>query len=215
MTTAIAINICKSIADKYGSPIVSDTDWTNYLNMAQYEVVNKLSDDAVWGSVNVDTDSNTLDSVRQLVYPITLIPAAGLLTNAQINTALQTASGDASCSLFRILNMSLASNNAIIKFIRFNNINAYNSNVFKAPTQTYPGFVIQANGIQVYPQIALSVNLACLKSPKVLTNTGESLEYDDYTNNVVLFTTIKLAGVQIRDEDVAFDIRNTNIESAK
>jgi hypothetical protein len=183
--------------------------------MAQYEVLNKLADDTSWGTVNVDTDSSTLDAVRQLVFQLTLIPSAGLLTNSQVNAALQTASGDTTCSMFRVLNLSLSSDNTLIKFIRFNNINAYNANVFKVPTQSYPGFVLQASGIQIYPKIALSVNITLLKTPNVLTNTGEVLEYDDYTNNGVVFTALKLAGVQIRDTDIAFDLRNTNIESTK
>lgn len=213
MLTSQAILICKSIADKYGSAIISDSDWVNYLNIANYEVLNKISDDSQWGTINVEVDSNTLDAVRPLVYPLTLNPNAGLLSNSQITTALRAATSDNTCSVFRVLNLSLASNNQPIRFIKYNNINTFISNVFKAPIATYPGYVLNAYGYQIYPQITVTVSVTVLKTPRVLTNTGESLEYDDYTNNLVLFTTIKLAGVQIRDEEIAFDIRNTGIES--
>jgi hypothetical protein len=215
MTTAQAIFICKSIADKYGSAIVSDPDWVNYLNIAQYEVLNKISDDQQWGTINVDADSNTLDTVRELVYTLTLTPVSGLLSNAALTTAIRTASGDTTCSVLRLLNMSLATNAQPIRFIKYNNINAYIQNVFKAPTTAYPGYAPTGAGYQIYPQIGFPINLTALKTPKFLTNTGESLEFDDYTNNLVLIMTVKLAGVQIRDEEIAFDIRNTGIESTR
>lgn len=215
MTTALAITICKSLADKYGSAIISDPDWVNYLNIANYEVLNKISDDSQWGTINVETDSNTLDAVRALVYPLTLTPSAGLLSNSQLATAIRAISGDSTSTVFRVLNLGLASNNMPIRFIKYNNVNTFIQNVFKAPTATYPGYVISDFGYQIYPQIALSVSLVVLKSPRTLTNTGESLEYDDYTNNLVLFTALKLAGIQIRDEEIAFDIRNTGIESTQ
>lgn len=214
MTTSQAILICKSLADKYGSAEVSDTDWTNYLDMAQFEVLNRLFPDTLGGVLNVETDSNTLEEIRPLVFPISIIPTAGVLTNTQLNSALQAASGDSTCTIFRLLNLSIASTGAVIRFIKHNNINTYKLNVFKAPSQVYPGYTMIASGYQIYPTIALSVNATCIKTPKNLTNTGESLDYSDYMANQIIFTGVKLAGVQIRDEDIAFDIRNTGIQSS-
>lgn len=214
MTTASAILICKSLADKYGSAEVSNTDWTSYLDMAQFEVLNKLFPDTLGGMLNVETDSNTLEEIRPLIYPLTLIPSAGLLTNAQLNTALQAASGDSTCSIFRILNMSIASTGAVVRFIKHNDINTFKLNVFKIPTQIYPGYTLIATGYQISPSIAINVNVTCIKTPKNLTNTGETIDYGDYVVNQILFTTVKLAGVQVRDEQIAFDIRNTGIQSS-
>lgn len=215
MTTANAILICKSLADKYGSAIVSDTDWTNYLDIAQFEVLNRLFPDSLGGVVDVETNSNTIEELRQLIYIVTITPSSGLITNTQLNNALQSASGDTNCEIFRLLNLSLASNSQIIRYIKHNNINAYKANVFKSPSDTNPGYVAVAQGYQIYPGIALSVNATCVKTPRNLTNTGESLDYSDYVVNQIIFTAVKLAGVQIRDEEIAFDMRNTNIDFTK
>jgi hypothetical protein len=216
MTTANAILICKSLADKYGSPIVSDSDWVNYLNMAQLETLSKLTPDSLGGdNLNVETDYNTLEEVRPLIYSVNVLPSNGLITNASLAAALQSASGDSSCSIFRLLNINTTGALGIVRFIKHNQYSAYTSNVFKNFTTLYPGFTLVSQGYQLYPPTGLTATVTCIKTPKVLTNTGESPDFADYVMNQVLFTTLKLSGVQIRDEEIAFDIRNTGITSTQ
>lgn len=212
MTTAVAIDRCKVLADKYGSPSIDDDEWLGHLNMAQEEVLNKLIPDSLGGVVNVEMDSNTIELVKPLIYLLTITPSSSVLTNSTLTTALVTASGDSGCSVFRILNV--AQGDVMIKFVKHNNLFAYKNNVFKAPEADYPVFTITAGGYKLYPTVTLSVSVTVMKTPKVMTDVN-SPDWDDYVMNQVIFGAVKLAGVGIRDEELIVNLRNTGAQAAQ
>jgi len=212
MTTAVAIERCKTLADKWGSPSIEDDEWIGHLNMAQEEVLNKLIPDSLGGVVNVEMDSNTIENIKPLIYTLTIAPSASILTNSALTTALITASGDSGCSVFRIL--ALAQGDILIKFVKHNNLFAYKNNVFKAPETDYPLFTITAGGYRLYPTVTLPVSVTVIKTPKVMTD-GNSPDWDDYVMNQVIFGAVKLAGVGIRDEELIVNLRNTGVQSAQ
>lgn len=214
MTTAEAILRCKVIIDKYGSPTILDTEWVGHLNQAQYEVLNRLIPDDLGGVMNFEVNSDTLVNVSPLIYPITATPSSGLVLNSALTTALRTVSGDTGCSLFRVLNMCLPDESPV-RFVKHNNLYSYKANAFKRPSATNTFYTITAQGYQLYPSTGVTVKITAMKTPKTLTNTGESLEFSDYVAQQVIFQAVKLAGVGIRDQEVIMDVRNTGIQSAQ
>lgn len=214
MTTAEAILRCKIIIDKYGSPTILDSEWMGHLNAAQYEVLNRMIPDTVGGVVNYELNVDTITNVSPLIYTVNANPSSGLISFSNLTTSLRTASSDNSCTVFRVLNMA-TTDDTMIKFVKHNNLYSYKANVFKAPTNSNPLFTIIAQGYQVYPSTGVTVKLTLMKTPKTLTNTGESLEFSDYVAQQVILQAVKLAGVGIRDQEVIMDVRNTGFQSAQ
>lgn len=214
MTTAQVILRCKIIIDKYGSPTIEDTEWVGHLNAAQYEVMNRVIPDQEGGSLNFEADANVLENFKPLIYPVTTIPVTGLITLTVLNGLIQAASGDNTCEVFRILNIAKA-DDTVIKFVRHNSLYTFKSNVFKAPADDFPWFTILATGYQIYPSIGTTVKLTIMKTPLILTNTGESLEFEDYVVDQIILQAVKLAGVGIRDTEVIQDTRLTGFQSAQ
>lgn len=216
MTTEDAINRCKSLADKYGSAIIDDDEWVGYLNMAQYEVLNRIIPDSMGGVQNVEFDINILEEVKPLVYSFTVTPAGGQMTIAALNSAMQSASGDPACTMFRLLNLADLSNNSnLIRFIKHNNLYAYIGNKFKRFDTNHPGFTVTANAYQFYPNLSGDVRVTALKTPKKLTNTGEALDYSDYVSNQVIFQAVEMASIQLRDQELTQVQRNSGVMLAQ
>lgn len=214
MTTAAVIVRCKTIADKYGSPTIQDYEWVGHLNAAQYEVINRVIPDNEGGDINIEMDSNVLENFKPLIYTITTTPSSGLIALTTLQTLIRTASGDSTCDVFRLLNFA-KQDDTMIKFVKHNNLYAFKANVFKAPEDSAPLYTILAIGYQIYPSIGTTVKITVMKTPKILTNTGESLDFTDYMVDQVILQAVKLAGVGIRDEELIQDVRMTGFQSAK
>lgn len=214
MTTAEVIVRCKTIIDKYGSPTIQDSEWVGHLNTAQYEALNRVIPDNEGGQLNLETDANVLENFKQLIYPVTTTPSSGLISLSTLTSLIRTASGDATCDLFRILNIG-KSDGTVIKFVKHNNLYTYKSNSFKSPSDDFPWFTILATGYQLYPSIGTTVNLTVMKTPLILTNTGESLEFSDYMVDQIIFQAVKIAAPGIRDSEILQDLRLSGIQSAQ
>ncbi len=214
MTTAAVITRCKTIIDKYGSPSIQDSEWVGHLNAAQYEALNRVIPDNEGGTINIEADSNVLENFKVLIYPVTTTPVSGLISLTTLQTLLQTVSGDPTCDVFRVLNIA-QQDDTLIKFVKHNNLYSYKANAFKRPETGFPSFTIIATGYQIYPSIGTTVKMTLMKTPKILTNTGESLEFTDYMVDQVILFAVKLAAPGIRDEEVLQDIRLTGFQSGQ
>lgn len=206
MTTADALDIFKILQDKYASPSLIDSEILKFLNMAQYERVNRILPDDMGGVVNFEFDQNTAFNIKHLIYPITSLSATSdVLLNATIDAALVSAAG-AGAELMRVLNVSVSGK--LAKYVSTNNVLAQAVNYFKAPSANYPRYSIQATGLKFYPSpAASSISLVALKKPKAISLTSNP-EWDDYNMNLILMIALQLAGVSTRDEELIADIRN-------
>lgn len=214
MLTSQAIIRCKTIIDKYGSPTILDSEWVGHLNAACNEAFNRVFPDNEGGDINIEFDSNVLENFKQLAYTLSLTPSSGLLSLSALQTAIRSASGDNTCDVFRLLNMA-KSDNTVIKFVKHNNLYPFTRNSFKAPTDDYPFYTILDAGYQIYPSIGTSVKTTVIKTPLILTNTGESLEFSDYMVDNIIFIAVKIAAPGIRDSDVISELNLSGVESAK
>lgn len=211
MTSIQAIEIFQIILDKKGSPYLTDDEVLSFLNMAQYERLNRLLPDDMGGVVNFEFDQNTFENIKPFVFTVSpLNTTGGVLTNTTINTALQSASGDGTTSYFRILNV-IQDDELPVKYVKHNNIGAYLQNFFKAPSVTSPKYTETANSLKLYPaNDAADLSLTLLKRPKTLT-LAVNPEFDDYNMNLVIVIALQLAGVSVRDEELSQLVKNTNI----
>jgi len=108
MTTAQALDVFKILQDKYASPSLIDSEILKFLNMAQYERINRILPDDMGGVVNFEMDQNIAANIQHLVYPLTGLSATSdVLTSSTINSALVVAAG-AGSSYLRILNLSVS-----------------------------------------------------------------------------------------------------------
>lgn len=206
MTTAEALDIFKILQDKYASPNLIDSEILKFLNMAQYERINRILPDDMGGVVNFDFDQNTAFNIKHLIYPLSSLSATSdVLLNTTINAALVSAAG-AGSELMRILNVSVSGK--LAKYVSNNNLLSQAANYFKVPSANYPRYSIQATGLKFYPSpTASSISLVAMKKPKAISLTADP-EWDDYNMNLVLMIALQLAGVSTRDEELIADIRN-------
>lgn len=200
--------------DKYGSPNFSEAEALVFLNHAQLERLKRLLPDDQGGMVNLDMDANTLMNVRPLIYPVSAtMNGSGVVTFAAINTALQTASGDAGCKVHRILGLTWTVDNvsAPIKYTRTNVWDSYKRNVFKAGSASAPRYKVDATNLTFAPvNASAALSVTCLKTPKILT-ADNTPDFDDYNLGLVLQIALQLASQSIRDQELLQTIQNSNV----
>lgn len=214
MTTNYALQVFDVIQDKYGAPYFPD-DWKlKLLNMAQYEVLNRMIPDTLGGEVNVEFDENVFQNIKSLVYEITGTPdGSGTITNGILTSAVRTASGDTDATVFRILNVTYPGG-LPTKYVRFNNYLQYQNNFFKKSSDSNPLYTLTAAGIKIFPITTSLATLTVIKTPKILI-AGNTPDFDDYVMNQVILQALKLAGVAVRDEELIQDIRISGIQSGQ
>ena len=207
MTTAEAISLFKILQDKYASPHLTDGEILKFLNMAQYERLNRLIPDDMGGVTALEQDQNVLMNIRPFVYNLTgFTITAGFLSNSAVSAALVSKAG-AGSELFRVLNINYDGKPA--KFTRHNNILREETNVFKQGGQNIRKYVVLADGYQFYPSLTSAANsMTVVKKPFSIT-LNVNPEWDDYNMNLILMLALQLAGISTRDEEVIMDIRNT------
>lgn len=219
LTTQNLVDYFAILQDKYGSPNLIDTEIVDMLNHAQMEYLNRLFPDTQGGVANVEMDSNVVANIRPLVYTVstTMNGTTGLVTDATLNTALQTESGDASTTFFRILSVGLTSDSVTypVKYVKQNNLWSYNRNYFKQPSVTTPWYTLVGKGLRFYPIDATkTLTITCVKSPKTWSLTGPvNPELENYALYNILAIALQLAGVSLRDEELIADIRNTTLQA--
>lgn len=222
MLTVTAISYCRNLADKYGSAIIDTPMWLQYLNMAQLEVLNRMTPGSLGGVVNFEQDSNTEQNIAPLIYTVTgTMSATGAVSFTTLDGKLADISGDSATKLFRVVNISIGGSRNVVKFTKGNNIWAYARNVFKVATTTFPRFTIEggslAPGYKFYPiDVASTIYFTLIKTPRIMTDIPYNApEWDDFVMNQVILQAVKLAGVQLREEEVIMDVRNTGFQSAQ
>jgi len=203
MTTSEAISLFKILQDKYASPHLTDGEILKFLNMAQYERLNRLVPDDMGGVSALEQDQNVLMNIRPFIYKVTgLVVSSGFLSNSTISAAMSGA------ELFRVLNINYYQGRPA-KFTRHNNVLKEATNTFKDASQTNQKYVVLGNGYQFYPAYSTTdTSMTVVKKPATIS-ASTNPEWDDYNMNLILMIALQLAGISTRDEELIMDIRNT------
>ena len=217
MSSQQAVDYFAILQDKYGSPNLIESEIVDFLNHAVNEYINRMLPDSQGGVVNVEMDSNVLNNLAPLIYTITENTTSGLLTNAVIDAALVTESGDAAASRMSVLEVSVTSSGVKYpaKWAKYNNINAYERNYFKKPSSPDNiRYVYNGKGIQFFPTDDVSdIGVTVIKKPKVLSlSPVVNPEFSDYVMYSVIAIALQLAGVSTRDAELVESIRAISLQ---
>ena len=217
MTTQELIDLYNILIDKYGSAYQTDDEIIDLLNMAHYEYLNRLVPDSQGGIVNFEFDSNTLQNLKPLVWTLSVSTnGSGSVTTAALDTAVQTASSDATAEVFRI--MSIGYDDKPVRFLKQNDAWSFTKNFFKAPSTSNPRYTVEGSGYQLWPKTSFAdVEFAVIKTPKKLALTPSPVnpELSDYVLTNILMIALQFGGISIRDQELIMDIRNNTIQNAK
>jgi hypothetical protein len=192
------------LQDKYGSPYFTDSEKLLFLNRAQWEYVNATIPSNEGGIVNMEVDENVLKNVSSLLFELTVLnqSTSGIITNATINSTLQTVSGDGTAEFIKVMRVKVVKNGRTYpaKFARHNDIDAFHNNYFKKPTYDTPKYTLQNNGFQFNPtDTVASIYFTVLKRPKDMTLVV-NCELPQITHNEIVALGLQFAGIASRDE---------------
>lgn len=214
MSTADLIENFSIYQDKRGSSNFDEDEALVFLNAACNERVKRLLPDDQGGQINLELDENTLMNLRPLIYPITTtMNSSGIIAFSAINTALQTASGDAGCSAHRLLGVTWTASGVSYpaKYTRINNWDSYKRNSFKSGSASAPRFKADATNLTFDPaSTTASISITCLKTPKILT-ADNSPEFDNANCELILEIALQIAAISTRDGELLASIQNANV----
>lgn len=217
MTTQECVDYFAILQDKYGSPNLIESEIVDFLNHAINEYINRLIPDTQGGVANVEMDSNILNNITPLIFTISTTTTSGVLTNAVIDAALVTASGDAAAERMITLNVFATSSGVTypVKFTKHNNIFAYERNFWKkAESPNRIRYTLNGDGLQFYPtDDAIAIGVTCVKTPKILEIGVTDPELSDYAMYNVIAIALQLAGVSTRDTELIEDIRAISLQA--
>lgn len=214
MTTQQLVDLYNVLLDKYGSPSQNDSEIVGNLNMATYEWLNRIVPDNQGGVVNFEFDSNVVANIKPLIYTITEnMDVNGLLAEADIETALQTESSDATAKVFRVMSIGITDSDGVTIPVTYefqNSLWENENNYFKKSSATNPKYTFLADGLKFYPTNATDdLVITVIKTPKALALTPSPInpELSDYVMYNVVSLALKLGGIQVRDEELLQDTR--------
>lgn len=220
LTTQNLVDLYNVLLDKYGSPNQLDSEIIDNLNMATYEYLNRLVPDNQGGVVNFEFDTNVVKNIKPLIYELELnMDSDGLLEETSIETELQSESGDAEAKVFRVMSIGITTGGKQypVKYVFQNSRYVDERNVFKRPSATNPKYTMLAAGLQFYPTNASDpLVITVIKTPAALSLSPlQNPELDDYSLYAILSLALQLGGIQVRDEALIADIRNTSLQINK
>lgn len=210
LTTQNCIDYCNQLLDKFGSPNAIDAEWLNYLNDATNKYINRLLPDPEDGVANYEQDKNITANLRPLIYNLpALTTTAGILTNATIDAALVTASGDAAASHFRIVTIGATTSGYPVKYVRHANYFPFFRNYFKKASATEPQYTQDVTGYPVTPvNNTTALYVTVLKKPNILALSPlVNPEFESYVMYKIIIIAVKLAGIAIRDEELERELQ--------
>lgn len=220
MLLSKAIDIFNVLQDKYGSPNIIQSQIIDFINMSTYEYLNRMFPDNQGGIVNFELDSNVTANIQPLIYtvPVISMDSNGLASNSQINTFLQSITGDPTSTYFRVMNIGFitpGSARVPVRYASQNKIWEYQRNSFKTPSISNPYYTLIATGIQFYPiDVTVPISVTVVKKPKVLTvgDLSSTFEFSDYVVYSIISIALKLAGISTRDSELIEDARLAGLQ---
>lgn len=222
LTTQNLVDLYNVLLDKYGSPSQIDSEIVGNLNMATYEYLNRLVPDNQGGVVNFEFDSNTVSNIKPLIFTVTdNMDVNGLLSEADIESALQTESSDATAKVFRIMSIGITDSDDVTRPVKYgfqNSLWMNARNFFKRPSATNPKYTMIADGLKFYPTNQTDdLVITVIKTPKALALTPSPVnpELSDAVLMNIIMIALQIGAIQVREEDLIADIRNTTIQNAQ
>ncbi len=215
MTSANVFALFDILQDKYGAPYFP-VDWQiRMFNMCQYEYLHDLLPEEGGDLVNFEFDENITTTIQPLIWTVSVnMNGAGLLPQTTLDTAIKTASGDTTATMFKIMSVGFNSGSSVFpaQYVKYNNLRSFQANIFKAPKiPTNVRYTFLGNGIQFYPTSTTSIlTITVIKTPRNISDVIDP-EWSDYVCYNLIVKMLKLAGVATGSEELINDVRSISV----
>ena len=206
MTTQEALDWFDILQDKFGSPYFTDDQKLLFLNNGQNEYLNNLFPGNEGGEINIEKDWNVLETIDPLIWelPEVSMNTDGYITQASVETALQTITGDSDTELFKVLSVEFkkGTNRFPCKVLRHNDKAEFQRNYFKKPNLLSPRYLLQNTNYQFRPtDTTAKILFTVVKKPAVLSLSPEvNPEFSVSSHNEIVAYGLQFAGIASRDE---------------
>jgi len=209
MTTQELLDFFDLIQDKYGTPYFTDDEKLVFLNNAVLEFINSKFPDTESDRERSDVEINwnSLQDIWPLIFTVSdlAMSTSGIITKADLDTALQTISGDAGASVYKLLNVEMrkGGNRYPIKVVRHNDKSAFEQNYFKKPSLEQPRYTLENGSLQIRPTDLIGkVAVSVVKSPKELALSPSIVnpELPRSVKNQIVAIGLEFAGIASRDD---------------
>lgn len=202
------------LTDHYNEPYFIDSEIDGFINAGALEFVNDIVFKEFFPSVGQNEKGvqllNGLETSSQsglvlqplILNDLTVISDSnGIITSSVLSQAIQDKISEEADCLYLLKINDTDLNGFPIKYIRNNDINSFNQNVFKRPKETKPVFTLTSDGIQIYPKLEKEFNVSLVKSPKIASlENDENIDLPSFTHQRVLAYALSLSGIASRDE---------------
>ena len=211
--------------DKTSSPYFSSNDIDSFLNQAIKEFVNDNFDTKPIH--RAEATIRDVEELRELIVHVDRLRTntSGVITDAQINSAIDVAVNQTGREFDYILNASKASSKECggqqrkSRFVRHNDWLAQKDNSYKMPTEEYPTHRLFRTEIQFNPATESNIEFVVLMKHLTVTlddptNTGlpgtshVDIEFSDTNSNRIVFLALRQAGVSLREADFVEMVSN-------
>ena len=172
MTAQEMYDYFDQISDVTGNPWFDDSEKDRFL------------EDIIWDYLNVflgDRDSppqmeknkGATEVIRPLIETVAVTTGSdGILTDALINT--QSSIGD----IITPLAIRLVTTGVPVKFVRQNDIGAFEDNTYLKGISTIPNYTYDNGGYQLYPkEVYTDLEVICLTKPQAITDLADHIHY--------------------------------------
>lgn len=218
MTILQAFEVFDVLQDKYGAPYFPTSYKVDLFNMCQYEYLHDFLPEEGGEGVNFDYDSNVTATLQPLIWMVDLsMDGTGLVSQATLNAAIATASGDPTAEWFKVLSIGYVDGTGIypVQYTNQNNLRTFQANVFKAPkAPRNVRYTFEGSGLQFYPtNSSNTLKIKVLKNPRNVVADDDvpanniDPEWSDYVCYNIIAKMLKLAGVATDSQDLINDVR--------
>lgn len=194
------------LIDKVGTAYFIDSEIDSFLNNAQIEYIKSLLPSNEGGVVNIEADQIVSNNLFTLFYETAgLTPnGSGEITKANINAALNTASGDSEPFLYVLnINWTKSGQTYPVKFTRHNDWYAMERNSFKQGVAARPRYKALATKFIFSPiDTGASVKFTLLKHPVDITTPGTDCELPEHTHKKIVEIAVDIATAALRDAEL-------------
>lgn len=196
------------IQDKVDSVYYTSVEKDRFINRAIQRFINDIINQFILDPAGQFIISSSLEetlNVSQVLKPLRLIDmevtsdADGLISNEDINTAIEIRSGETETYL-HVLALATTENKSV-GFVRENDFYKFEDNEFKKSSSASPVWRLGSEGIYIYPKESRTFKISVIKAPKQVDYDAlDSTDLPETTHDYILASALESAGLASRDQ---------------
>lgn len=197
------------IQDKYESPYFTANEKDHFINLAQNSMYLKLDFtpfEYVGQQANVSRSFESSEFNSQHLKPFIIegldaTPSTGVVTNDNLNSLIQSYTGDNSDEVHRVISVSV--NGEDVRWVRHNDLNRFRRNKYLEPNAEYPVFTYSDKGITIEPH-SNSCKVSVLRKHRDVSHENSiSSEFPEHLHYKILYDALMLSGIPVKDFEMS------------